>query len=248
MATKEGATKQTEPTMKIAIFEDDRSFASQLETLIRQYTHHPTAINTGVADEIINWIGKVTEPVLYLLDIVSCGKTTGFQIAQHIAERQSIGGNVGSLIVFVTAYPQKILYNPAFKTRAFSVILKNALSLEVEIKETISLANQAMRSKCLYINIGKFETLYIPHEKICFVEAIKGTNKLCIHCTDGQYVVRETLKNLLEQLAPYGFVRCHKSIIVNKTNIRKKDSSAMTLTFHNGASCPFSYLMRGSVL
>jgi len=89
----------------------------------------------------------------------------------------------------------------------------------------------------MFINVGRFETL----------EAVKGTNKLCIHCMDGQYVIRETLKNLQEQLAPLGFVRCHKPIIVNKANIRKKDKSAMTLTFHNGSSCPFSYLMRGSV-
>jgi len=235
--------KQTKITMKIAIFEDDQPFATQLETLIRQYTHHPTAINTGVVDEILNWINKTTEPVLYLLDIMSCGKAMGFQIAQHIAEHQ-----IGSLIVFITAYPKRILFNPFFKTKAFSIILKNAISLEGEVKETIDLAIQAMHSKCVYISIGKFETLYIPHEKICYVEAVKGTNKLCIHCLDGQYVIRETLKNLQEQLAPFGFARCHKSIVVNKANIRKKDKSAMTLTFHNGASCPFSYLMRGSVL
>jgi len=227
---------------KIAIFEDDHGFATRLETLIRHYTHHPTAINTGVAGEITSWINKTTEPVLYLLDIVACGVTIGFQLAQQIAEQQ-----IGSLIVFITAYPKEILYNPIFKTKAFSIILKNTLSLEDEIRKTIDLASQALQSKCLYISIGRFETLYIPYEKICYVEAIKGTNKLCIHCTDGQYVVRETLKNLLEQLAPFGFARCHKSIIVNMANIRKKDKSAMTLTFHNGALCPFSYLMRGNL-
>ena len=248
-AIKEAVRKQTDNTMKIAIFEDDRYFAAQLETLIRQYTHRPTAINTGVADEIINWIKKTAEPVLYLLDIMSCGKATGFQIARHISEHQSAsGGSIGSLVVFITAYPQNILYNPDFKIRAFSIILKSAFSLEREIEETISLATKALRSKSLYIHIGKFESLYIPHEKICYAETIKSTNKLCIHCTDGQYVIRETLKNLLMELTPFGFVRCHKSIVANKANIRKKDKSSMTLTFHNGTSCPFSYLMRGSVL
>ena len=232
--------------MKIAIFEDDPQFAARLETHIRKYTHHPTAINTAVAEEIINWITKTTEPVLYLLDIVACGYAIGFEIAKHIAEQQ-----IGSLIVFITAYPQRLFYNPAYKSKAFSFILKNALdldSLDSEIEETIELASKAMRSRCLYVHTGKFETLYIPHEKICFIETLKSTNKLCIHCTDGQYVIRETLKNLLEQLAPYGFVRCHKSIIVNKANIRKKDKSEMTLTFLGGATCPYSYLMRGNIL
>jgi len=229
--------------MNIAIFEDDKDFSMQLETLIRQYTHYPTAINTDIAEEITSWINKTTEPVLYLLDIVAYGATVGFQIAQQIAEQQ-----IGSLIVFITAYPKEIMYNPIFKTKAFNIILKNTASLEDEIKKTIDLASQALSSKCLHISIGKFETLYIPYEKICYIEAIKGTNKLCIHCTDGQYIIRETLKNLQEQLIPFGFVRCHKSIIVNKVNIRKKDKSSKILTFHNGASCPFSYLMKGNLL
>jgi len=74
---KRRANNQT--TMKIAIFEDDHGFATRLETLIRHYTHHPTAINTGVAGEITNWINKTKEPVLYLLDIVACGVT----VQQH---------------------------------------------------------------------------------------------------------------------------------------------------------------------
>lgn len=231
--------------MKIAVFEDDRTFADKLEILIRQFTHHPTTINTGVGTEIINWVtnkARSAEPTLYLLDIVSNGKTTGFQIAKQIVELSN-----SSLIVFMTAYPQKIKYNATYKTKAFSVILKDAPSLEAEIKETIALAEQVFLSKCLYIHFGKSETLYIPYDKICFVESIKGTNKLCIHCVDGQYVIRETLKTLQEQLTPFGFVRCHKSIIVNKSNIRKRDKSSMTLTLNNGASCPYSYLMKGGL-
>jgi len=67
--------------MQIAVFENDQTFAIQLETLIRQHTHHPTSINTCVAGEIFNWIKKTAEPTLYLLDIMSDGKMTGFQIA-----------------------------------------------------------------------------------------------------------------------------------------------------------------------
>ena len=147
--------------MQIAVFEDDLTFATQLETLIRQYTHHPTSINTCVAGEIFNWIKKTVEPALYLLDIMSDGQTTGFQIAQHITEWQSC-----SLIVFITAYPEKIQFNSIYKTKAFSFIQKNAPMLEREIMETISLAEKAFLAKCLYIHLGKFEDLYIPHEKI----------------------------------------------------------------------------------
>jgi len=225
--------------IRVAVFEDDRDFAAQLECLIRQYTHHPTAINTASIEELTRWIEKTDEPVLYFLDIVSDDKTLGFQIAQQICNQ-----NNGSLIVFLTAYPKKIINNAFFKVKAFTVILKNNPALGDEIMETITLAEQVMQAKCLYIMVDKFQTLYIPYDKICYLETIKSTNKLCIHCNDGQYVIRETLKVMQESLAPLGFARCHKSILVNKANIRKMDKTAMSLTFHNGATCPYSYLMK----
>jgi len=229
--------------MKIAIFENDRQFAERLEAVVCHCTHHPAAINTGDADEIIGWFERTAEPVLFLLDIVAGGKTVGFQIARRIFER-----NNGSLVVFVTANPDRVLYRPTFKAKAFSIILKNPCSWEREIKETIALAKRELRAKSVYIHTGKFETLYIPHETICYIESIKNSNKLRVHCTEGQYVIRETLKSLQEQLAPFGFVRCHKSIIVNVANIRKKDKTAKVLVFHNGASCPYSHLLKGAAL
>ena len=225
--------------MKIAIFEDDREFANNLERLIRQYTHYPTVINTGDIEEMARWIEKTAEPVLYVLDIILGDKTAGFWIADLIEKKNS-----NSLIIFLTAYPQKINYNPYFKTKAFSVMYKDNPSLDIEIENTISLAEKALQDECLCIHVDKFQTLYIPYENICYIETIKNTNKLCIHCTDGQYVIRETLKSLLEQLSPFGFIRCHKSIIANQVNIRKWDKSTKTLIFHNGATSPYSYLAK----
>jgi len=228
--------------MKIAVFEDDRKFSKCLERIIRQYTHNPTAINTANTGELSLWIKKTTEPILYFLDIMIENRAFGFEIAQQIYKQNS-----GSLIVFLTAYPKKIINNAFYKIKAFSIIYKNNPELEDEIEQTIDMAEQKFLGRCLYIFVDRFQTLYIPHESICFVETIKKANKLCVHCIDGQYVVRETLKVLQENLAPFGFVRCHKSFLVNKANIRKVDKSAMSLIFHNGVSCPYSYLMKGNL-
>ncbi len=65
--------------MKTTIFEDDREFATSLEHLIRQYTHHPTGINTRDITEITGWINKTSEPVLYRLDIILNDKIAGVQ-------------------------------------------------------------------------------------------------------------------------------------------------------------------------
>jgi len=223
----------------IAVFEDDLDCAARLETIIRQCTHYPTAINTEDAREITDFADRTPGPALYLLDIIKEGCTAGFQIAEHITRLAN-----GSLIVFLTAYPQRISGNAYFKTKAFSFIYKDNPSLEQELRDTIRLAEQAMTCRCILIHAGRYETLYVPYESINYIEAVKGTGKLCIHCEDGQYVIRETLGNMSKLLAPHGFTRCHRSVIINLGNRLRVDKSGMTVHFPNGASCPYSNSMK----
>lgn len=227
--------------MQIAIFEDDREFAGTLESLIRQHTHYPTSINTADSDALWEKTSRAPGPVLYFLDIVSNGRTSGFDLAQRIAQLQQ-----ECLLVFLTAHPFKILGNPFYKTKAFSVILKSNPQLHEEIRATISLAEHALKKRCLFLHAGRYEEFGVPFSSICYLEAVKGTNKVCIHCVDGQYVIRETLSALLERLPP-AFVRCHRSIIVNRENIQRRDKSNRLLTFTGGASCPYSFGMRGGL-
>lgn len=227
--------------MNIAVYEDDRELAGKLEKVIRQYTHFPTIINTADAGELLERTAKAAGPVLCFLDIVLDGETAGFNVAQRIAER-----NRNDLLVFMTAYPQKIIRNPFFKTKAFSVIFKSNPKLYTEVRETITLAEEVLQSRCLFVQVDKFQTLYIPYSSICYVETVKGTGKLCIHCLDGQYVIRETLSNMLSKLGPE-FVRCHHSYIVHKKNVLSHNKSERTITFRNGATCPYSYLMKGGL-
>jgi len=215
----------------IAVFEDDLDCAARLEKIIRQCTHYPTAI----AWEVTNFADRTPDPALYLLDIVKEGYTAGFQIAEHIT-----GLANGSLIVFMTVYPQRINGNAYFKTKAFSFIDKDNPSMEQELRDTIRLAEQALTCRCILIHAGRFETLYIPYESINYIEAVKGTGKLCIHCKGGQYVIRETLENMSKLLAPHGFTRCHRSVIINLGNRLRVDKSGMTVHFQNGESCPYS--------
>ena len=229
--------------MNICVLEDDRDFALTLEKTIRQYTTFPTAINTASASELLEKASKLAEPALYFLDIILANKSTGFDVARHIAESSD-----SNLIVFMTAYPQRIVTNAFYKTKAFNVILKSNPSLYQEIEETITLAKQTLKGKCLFVHIDKFQTLYIPYDDIYYIEAEKGTNKLCVHSENGRNIIRGTLKELQKQLEPIGFARCHKSILVNKANIIRQDKSTKMLIFRNGVSCPYSYLMRKNLI
>jgi len=228
--------------MNIAVYEDDRIFADKLEKIIRIFTHSPTISNTANEKEFWEQTAKATGPILYFLDIVLAGTASGFEAAQRIAENDA-----NSLIVFLTNYPEKIIHNSFFKTKAFSVIYKSNPVLEEEIKETISLAVKVVQGKCFLIHVDKFQTLHVPYDSICYIEAVKDSKTLCIHCLEGQYLIRGRLKSLYEILAPLGFVFCHKSILINKTNIRTMDKAKKSLIFSNGAYCPYSFRMKGNL-
>lgn len=221
--------------MTIAIFEDNRAHAAKLEQIIRKHTQYPSAINTGEAQGMIAFAKRSPGAMLYLLDIVKEERTDGFRIAEEITALDD-----GSLIVFLTDYPEKIQYNAYFKTKAFTCIYKENPSLERELWETIRLAEQALSGKCLLIHAGRFETLYLPYEDIFFLEAVKGTGKLCIHSQNGRYIIRATLREMEKTLASHGFVRCHRSVLLNTRQEMRMDSSSKTIFFPGGASCPYS--------
>jgi len=227
--------------MNIAIYEDNREFAERLERYICQYTHFPPAINTGRRDELEQYVTGTVQPTLYFLDIVLDGTDNGFAIAERIAERKR-----SDLIVFLTAYKDRIIGNPFHLTKAYSVIFKDSQTLTQEIAATIDLAKQSLADKCLLRVIGKSENLYIPFDSILYIEHIKGSNKVCIHCTEGRYTVRDTLTAIHSKLDER-FARCHHAYIVNRGMIARIDKSDGTVHFMDGSACPYSQLMRGNL-
>ena len=224
--------------MNIAIYEDDYSFAGQLELYISRYTHFPPALNTGRPDALERYLTATIQPTLFFLDIVLEGANLGLTAAARISERK-----LGDMIVFLTAYRDRIIGNPVYLTISFSVIFKDSLTLYQEVAATIDIARAALAGKCLLRSIGKYENLYIPFDSILFIEHVKGRNKVCIRCADGRYTVCDTLTAIHAQLDGR-FVRCHHAYIVNRDKIIKIDKTTKTVYLAGGSSCPYSQTMK----
>jgi len=59
----------------------------------------------------------------------------------------------------------------------------------------------------------------LDYEEIRWIEAVDYYQR--IHTTDGSYLIRRSMKELAEDLAPHGFHRIHRSSIVNGRWIRE---------------------------
>ena len=68
-------------------------------------------------------------------------------------------------------------------------------------------------------------------------------HKVILHAKDRQIEFSGTLKYLTGSLDDH-FVRCHRSFLVNKNNIKEIDAKNRIIHFTNGESCLMSARMR----
>lgn len=69
------------------------------------------------------------------------------------------------------------------------------------------------------------ETTRIPVKEVVWVDA--AGDYMCVHCSDGEtHILRKTMKQLEQELDPSRFIRVHRSVIVNSTEVSK----VLTLT------------------
>lgn len=114
------------------------------------------------------------------------------------------------LIIFVTSYAR---YVPdAFRVRAFQFLVKPIMWDEFKEELRRALAD-IRKNRQLYRIKNKESEVYIEIGTIMYIEVYHKL--LHIHTTNGSYETSGRLNAELEKLEEYGFVKCHKSFIVN---------------------------------
>jgi DNA-binding LytR/AlgR family response regulator len=73
----------------------------------------------------------------------------------------------------------------------------------------------------------KNSIIQLKSSSIYYIESF--SHYLTIYTNTGEYVVRDTLSNLIKQLFPYGFRQVHRSYIVNKNYIKRITQHEVTL-------------------
>ena len=84
----------------------------------------------------------------------------------------------------------------------------------------------------------------IPYQKICYFEA--AMKKVFVRVGRDEYSFYDTLDSLQDTL-PEEFVRCHRSYIVNRTQIRRYSGTDSTVMLADGSQIPVSRSYRSSI-
>ena len=73
----------------------------------------------------------------------------------------------------------------------------------------------------------------IPYSDILLIEKSNNQNYCTIHTMEGEYIIKDTINHLEEQLDSAYFIKTHRSCIVNLYNIKHYSCSSNIVTFND---------------
>lgn len=209
--------------MNFIIYEDDNMYIEKYKNIIHKLLG-TTDLNYKIT-EIKEYNEKSKEIIektegnkIYILDIEVAGKN-GLDLARKIRKQ----GDWTSPVIIVTSHEE-------FKNVGYTakILMLNFISksngLNEQLTETLKVAleiNLANKSLC-YTNRG--EVYRISYQDILYIEKSLNDNICNIITKNENYSIRKTIIELEKILSDdIGFVKTHRSCIVNVRNITSID-------------------------
>lgn len=232
--------------MDLIIFEDCEAERAALVQLIGEFNKNQFTGNekinillaSGEYQEIINFASLLECPTAFMLDIEANGENIGFAIADEIKRL-----NPYHAILYVTKEQEEITYNYDRKHGSIGFVIKRLDKSFIE--EIYFYINKSMESLS-GSRYFTFENRQIGFCKVFFkdiimFEKVKNRDSVYIYYFISETVAlssftSKSLISLLERLDG-GFIQCHKSYIVNKDMIIKKEKNYLYLK--GDINCPY---------
>lgn len=244
--------------LSIFVCDDDPYYLKLISECVLKYVAFEEidaelAICTPDPEKIIDYISKNKATGLYFMDVELEGGYNGVDVSKKIRSHDPRG-----FISFVTAHPNYMALTFEYKVEALAYIQKGAdRNVIKSIKECIKDAynKHVARADGGYI----FKTLsgqkvHCNFEDIIFIETDKrGTKRVIIHTKKRQYPFYSTIDDVEKSLPNGLFYRCHKSYIVNVSNLtetNKKDilNDATHTNMSDGTTCQISLRRRAGLI
>ena len=234
---------------KILICDDDHSFGTSLGAAVRSILD--TAGRSAQihiyerAEDIPKQILCDCDIAFLDIDFAQNGYT-GIDIARQLRSLQN-----HAVIIFVTNF---IEYAPeGYEVQAFRYLLKTEMDKKLKLYLTQALDHLVSVKRTFPISISG-DVINIPLDDVLFMEA--KLHNVIAHTanTSGnsqEYRFYSTLSDVEKQLTPHGFLRIHKSFLVNMKHLVKfqckeavlSDGTVLKVSEKNYAQQKKAYLL-----
>lgn len=206
-------------------------------TVLMEELDMQLVLDTGDPYVLLEKVKTSRNTGIYFLDIDLGSSMNGMKLAQQIRLYDPRG-----FIIFITAHSELSYMTFQYRVEAMDFVLKDNPA-EVKIKLRECLLNAMERYTLQTNRMHKVYTLEISGRKISvdyddilFFETSGNIHKVILHAKDRQIEFPGTLKELTGTLGS-NFVRCHRTFLVNKNNIKEVDKKNRVVHFANGETC-----------
>lgn len=199
------------PVYTIAICDDNVSFAQAMAEQckeVMQKLNIPYTIRLFYSfEDVLRDYSKGNKVDLMFLDIM-LGRKNGIDLARRLKE---YGYNTS--VVLITVERSYLL--AGYEVQPIYFLLKPIHMDELEKAIKLDLKRMA-ESKYIILKCDR-KYVQIPVETILYIEVMD--HDLTVHTRARDYSVRMTFSQILEELPPSQFARCHNSFAVNLAHV-----------------------------
>lgn len=191
----------------ILIVEDEPIIAEDLSYTLQDFGYKITDIVSNVNDAI----ESITQspPRIVMLDINLEGDKDGIYLGGQLQTKHNIP------FIYLTSYYDDDTLSRAKNTKPMAYIIKPFEEKDLKVNLEIALHKKNFeihQSEKLFVKKNS-ELISILPSDILFVEAID--NYAYLYTTSEKFMISHTLKSIEEKLSDKGFIRIHRSHLVN---------------------------------
>lgn len=224
---------------RIVICDDRKENISFLNNSIRKAVEdiqggRKTEFFSARPDALYNYVIKDDNTYIFILDTIYKA-VSGIDIARRLRKQYK---NI--YIIFLTQHLE--LVNSAINYNIMPSGVFNKEADESEIKKALMniyeycLEDTRIAAATLTINTGS--TVYkVKYDEIVYIESLN--KKIHIYTNTQRISCYHSLQTLVEELGD-GFIRCHKSYIINKKKIKNIHTKDMSVEMDNGSMIAIS--------
>lgn len=214
--------------IKILIVEDELIIAEDLRDTLEKmgYQVIGTAMDISEAQALL----KQSPPDLALIDISLADDDSGIDLANFINRTRPVP------FIYITSHADKSTVEKAKKTSPHGYLVKPFERDDLYTTIEVALYNfhNKMTAHSEEENVLIKEALFVKdghrYVKIVLPEILwlqSDGNYVEIHTTNKKYLIRDSLKELVQKLPSQRFLRTHKSYVVNIQHIQAVESTAL---------------------
>ncbi|MGN0426323.1 MAG: LytR/AlgR family response regulator transcription factor [Agathobacter sp.] len=198
---------------------------------------------TDSPEMVIERLKRTKNVGIYFLDIDLHTSKNGLMLAKEIREYDPRG-----FIVFITSHSEMSFLTFQYKVEALDFILKDEpQQLQQRICECLEHVKQKYSSitrgsgKTITITRGG-RKLTLEYDDIMFFETSVNEHKLIAHTENKSIEFFGKLQDIEDEVGEE-FIRCHRSYLINKKNVKEVNYTDKYIVMRNQARCPISHRM-----